>query len=820
MPTTAGSKQPTDSYAKPQTKAAFKGPVRWLLGPQLIASLKWTVLYATFKGKLDPRDWMRARPICLGEPDRFNGGEQASADEYWFDYFADTGDGQLAMYGIAYLCLSDLQVEANVGVGSEVELNETSKSPIKLPRGEFLFVGGDTAYHMADYPTLALRFQAPFKWAYGDLEEEGKISGDPPRRPIFGIPGNHDYYDLIDGFGRQFVEPTSEDGVENREGLKPLLTIPGFKRCQTASYVALKLPFDWWLWGLDNVAGRLDIRQLEFFKGLNSKRPDKLIVATPEPSTAVGRCARLNEKVPRAFADLNLEQPFLSDLKLPPGTCRLDLSGDTHQYTRYWGPPANGSGEAPSADNYASVVAGLGGAFLHPSDTDVDEIKAQARYPSKEVSRVETARRLFSPVNIISGGYVAIFGAVAAAIIFFGATVPESSRVVMEGLFGALHVALPPLAHPTTLFPVIQWPQQTFAQASNFSPLEIALRVLLLMASVVLIAASVHQLKSMVAVSRKDAEKFRRYRIRVGVLIAVGVACFVFGIWRLVEYRWSLSPFQCSLLILFSLLWSATAFVASLVYSEWLFKQAYNTIVKWWHYWPVILLVVFAVAFPILGLAFFGRYPVEYVFADVLFALVVLGGAAGLIVGAFVVGGELQGSAGKAGFLALGAWHALLQGGVPFLLARRGDWRSWVAALAAVLVFWLAGNWLVAKLKVRRLLIVVWLVYGLVLLGLPFFFWGASASYVDEWIARLCAAVLLGGLMSCVSLGWYFAVSLAFNGHNDTAGGAARIERFKEFMRIRLTAHGLTVYVIGFDEPRMHGHELRPKIIDVFELKV
>ncbi|MEK6320814.1 MAG: hypothetical protein AABN33_03930 [Acidobacteriota bacterium] len=821
MPTTTGSKQPKDKYSKPESEAGFKGPVRWLLGPQLIASLKWSVLYAAFKGKLDPRDWMRAQPIRLNEQTRFNSAEEVPDDEYWFDYFADTGDGQLAMYSIAYLCFNDLWVEANVHVGSEVELSDRSKSLNKLARGEFLFVGGDTAYHMADYPTLALRFQAPFRWAYENLEEEGKISDDRPRRPIFGIPGNHDYYDLIDGFGRQFVEPTSEEDEENREGLKPQLSIPGFKRCQTASYVALKLPFDWWLWGLDNEIGRLDIRQQEFFKALGSKRPDKLIVATPEPSTALGQRAKPDGKVAKAFEDLNLEQPFLPDHRLPPpGTCRLDLSGDTHQYTRYWGPSANGPGSAPSANNYASVVSGLGGAFLHSSDTDVDDIKVQARYPLKEVSRVETARRLFSPVNIISGGYVAIFGALAAAIIFFGATIPASSRAVVEKLFNTLHVSIPPLLHAPGLFPEIQWPQQNFAQAANLSPFEITVRVLSLIASVVLIAVSVQQSKSMVDLSRTEEERFRRYRIRIGVLIVAGLACLVFGIWRLVEYRWNLSPFQCSLLILFSLLWSATALAASVIYSEWLFKRAYTEIVKWWHYWPVILLVVLAAAFPVLGLSFFGRYPAVYVFADVLFALVVLGGAVALIIGAFSAGGVLHGPAGKAGFFALGVWHALVQGAVPFLLARRGDWRSWVAALAAVLVFWLAGNWLVAKLKFRQSLAVVWLVYGLVLLALPFVFWGEPARYLDTWIARFVVAVLLGGLMSCVSLGWYFAVSLAFNGHNEQAGGAARIERFKEFIRVRLTAHSLTAYVIGFDEPKMHGKDLDLKIIDVFELKV
>ena len=62
-------------------------------------------------------------------------------------------------------------------------------------------------------------------------------------------------------------------------------------------------------------------------------------------------------------------------------------------------------------------------------------------------------------------------------------------------------------------------------------------------------------------------------------------------------------------------------------------------------------------------------------------------------------------------------------------------------------------------------------------------------------------------------------MSLAFDGHNEQAGGAARIERFKEFIRVRLTADSLTAYVIAFDEPAMHGHELRAKVIDVFELR-
>ena len=74
--------------------------------------------------------------------------------------------------------------------------------------------------------------------------------------------------------------------------------------------------------------------------------------------------------------------------------------------------------------------------------------------------------------------------------------------------------------------------------------------------------------------------------------------------------------------------------------------------------------------------------------------------------------------------------------------------------------------------------------------------------------------------MSCVLFGWYLAVALAFNGHNNEAGGAARIEGFKEFIRFRLDRNGLTGYVIAIDEPGTAGGKgkLRPKLVDVFRI--
>ena len=74
---------------------------------------------------------------------------------------------------------------------------------------------------------------------------------------------------------------------------------------------------------------------------------------------------------------------------------------------------------ADSADNYASVVSGMGGTFHHPSQTDVGEIEEQVLYPAKDASIKLTAKRLFNPVNIWRGGYIWLMGAIAALVVCF-----------------------------------------------------------------------------------------------------------------------------------------------------------------------------------------------------------------------------------------------------------------------------------------------------------------------------------------------------------------------------------------------------------------
>ena len=108
--------------------------------------------------------------------------------------------------------------------------------------------------------------------------------------------------------------------------------LAGFEHVQTASYLALELPWGWQLWGLDCDIG-LDPRQELYFRSL--PRSTRLVVCTGSPALALGTvwC-----EAPHRDALERLDLPAYFDDGAPPppaGACRLDLAGDIHHYARY-----------------------------------------------------------------------------------------------------------------------------------------------------------------------------------------------------------------------------------------------------------------------------------------------------------------------------------------------------------------------------------------------------------------------------------------------------------------------------------------------------
>ena len=989
----------------------FQKPVSWLLGRQLIASLKSTLLYTAFGTKIDARDWMDAKVF---PPAKFvkNTGSEDSANvaalltpeeevakawdatyerespakftgkdgEFWFDYISDTGDGMTATYSIAYLCLSDLwikdlytempvkptkeQIVENQQPDELLVRMRTKKSDNpkgldnlpgleKLPRGEFLLVGGDTSYHMADYASLHLRFQQPFSWAYEDLREDRglKPPADPEQhraeikhfRPLFGIPGNHDYYDMLDGFRRQFREPTSsrpetEYYAEADISKSPQLGLPGFRRYQETSYIALRLPFDWMLWGLDTEVGKIDERQRDFFKSLkkNGENPKKLIVCTSAPHTVFGKFAdKDDEKSAKAFWQLGLPRPFLrsenepvpakqAEGEPPPereelkdDEIRLDLAGDVHHYARYWGPASKNT--QPTREhfppkkplekvNYASVMSGLGGAFHHPSTTSEDEIREQALYPNEDESRKYVAREIFNPWRVVKGGGVWFVGGLAVLILAFAAIADRSTRPAIHNFkpFIALGITQPERYNSTVESESEAKNQQTTVQHNLLTnalrdiglvnkqwnpapstdpecqttaelakplflwgkcrtvwPAEYTWGFWLFISTVPVMVIGIALMrwcykrwKEKQENSPKDPAKNRRHVFLVnlmiwGFTILTTVQALV-AVLIVMPYRNFITPFGNSLLVLLTICWAAFAIYLSLKYSDWLFEQASQRAIRrrdWAITWVLAACAFFAVA---IGLWVFGKAnPAAYLVADIISVLVVLGVPLLLLIAGIKVGGAHQKWLGKIGMGLIGIWHGLLQIGVAVFLIKKGTWLTVVLSIVLVLIFWWIGKTLMRN-NLRVPLTVAFFVFGAFMLTLPYLvyqwlinnasnpptglwtiiFWphtfnsAVPFSSYEWWFSWTgwwqLIPIFLGGIfgafLSCVWLGWYFGVCLGFHGHNNEAGGAARIEKFKQLIRFRLTEDTLTGYVIGVRDPERCGRLLDPYLIDIFQL--
>jgi hypothetical protein len=334
----------------------------------------------------------------------------------------------------------------------------------------------------------------------------------------------------------------------------------------------------------------------------------------------------------------------------------------------------------------------------------------------------------------------------------------------------------------------------------------------------------------------------RPQRFTLWALVLAGFALLAFGLSGFNRWEENITRYGRSLIVLIALIWSLLAIIQSVWYTEWLFEKAYHENVRARQYWPVwMLLVMSALAFG-MSLWFFGEQEAKFLVSDLLHLIILLAVGGGLIYFAYGVGGHLKKGAGKAGFLLLGCAHALLQIAVPFILVRKGHlfWAV-LAALLASIAFKYVGRWLAMK-KNGWGLAVAWVVFGLILIAIPFVLDASRRPFLFEpWLTprffgnialnmpggtwakfALCFyAGLIGAVMSCVLFGSYLAVALGFNGHNNEAGGAARIEGFKQFIRFRINREGLTGYVIGIDESGTKGGQgkLRPKIIDIFHVR-
>jgi hypothetical protein len=303
---------------------------------------------------VDSRKWMipdvpsdlLGRAIAVLEPRGAQNADTLAAalgGEAWIDFVADTGDDATVSEAVARLFAAEYAIDD----GGE---------RLVLPRGDVLVHGGDLAYPVATVREMTRRLVEPWNRVL--------IARYEPARPrvLLAIPGNHDWYDGLDGFARlcqapcTFEEPTKlADALHPHPDESPVLAwaeafargdavnkpgamaLAGYVPVQQASYFRMRLARGLELFGVDRQLRRVDSRQKAFFA---STPGDARVVIMPDPARAWGE-ARPNGVA--TLASIEIE---------PSRDPTIVLTGDIHHYER--------SSEGPSLH----VIAGGGGAFL------------------------------------------------------------------------------------------------------------------------------------------------------------------------------------------------------------------------------------------------------------------------------------------------------------------------------------------------------------------------------------------------------------------------------------------------------------------------
>jgi hypothetical protein len=408
--------------------------IRWFGSTALLGHLRHLAAEALASGQLDPRDWMRTQQPeeLLGEVARVLDatGEGRTLTErlgrdLWIDYVADVGDDSDVASAVAAMVFAEYAPQDGEQDGTQ------DGQPRVLPRGDLLVFGGDTAYPLSSTWEIARRLTQPWNRVLRRL-------GQPSRaRVLLGIPGNHDWYDGLDGFARLFRRDALREHAERVEDadlqeqlrrsesarprlsgraagriyhqlhidevagtlalLKdaalgtiavltgrnmkrvPRLRLIGYRTVQEASYWLLPLAPNLDLWAVDRQLRRMDFRQRLFFKRRKAGTPGaRRILVSPDPAIAMGERNGPGAGILKA-CDL--------DLRSEP-TCYL--TGDSHHYER--------RAIGPSMH----VIAGGGGSFVH--GTRVHPYP-RGKTPSCAFPDQRTSRRLAAnvPLRLVVG---------------------------------------------------------------------------------------------------------------------------------------------------------------------------------------------------------------------------------------------------------------------------------------------------------------------------------------------------------------------------------------------------------------------------------
>lgn len=441
--------------------------IRWYGVTSLFGHLRNFTARAIATESVDSRDWMRPNPPAellqaslgvLGVPPPENKSPslvEALGRAVWIDFVADTGD--------------DRDVSAAVGgmLAGTYDVDDGAGGRLFLPRGDVLLFGGDISYPVATADEIYKRLVLPWN------EQLRKALASSRKRVVLGVPGNHDWYDGLDGFGRLFRRSIDEpfraddkdttprlgkqlrkrtgrkvglvarqlhlDEVGSAYGLlvgffrsvraffkgvgikrRRRLVLRGYVPVQEASYFALPLAPGLDLFGGDRQLGRVDFRQRSYFSKWRKKHPDRAVLfIAGDPALAYGERNDPGWRMLHACR-LSLERDRV-----------FYLAGDFHHYERR------------SVGRSMHIIAGGGGAFLHgtrigpyPKEAGAPDIA----YPTGAASRKLAAQVPLKLAVGRAGWLVHLSLGLLASIELGAARQSETALFITSGALAALLV--------------------------------------------------------------------------------------------------------------------------------------------------------------------------------------------------------------------------------------------------------------------------------------------------------------------------------------------------------------------------------------------